>query len=220
MRAATRYILFNLTAIWLGLNSAGAQPPLPAAPNQAASQPVNVAGVTPRDEAALQSWLVDNGLVKQVSSRATELVTNAMSFLGVKYRWGGGSATTGFDCSGFVRYVYQETVGTVLPHNAAQQSHFGEKVQEDNLKPGDLVFFNTLRRAISHVGIYVGNGEFIHAPRSGETIRIENLDSPYWAKRFAGARRLLNGTPPPANDDTLNTDVSASAVTTGTDTSR
>lgn len=221
MRAATRHILFNLTAAWIGISSAGAQPPLPAAPGQAASQPTGTVGVTPRDEAALHSWLVDNGLVRQVSSRATDLVTNAMSFLGVKYRWGGGSTATGFDCSGFVRYVYQETVGTVLPHNAAQQSHFGEKVQEDNLKPGDLVFFNTLRRAISHVGIYVGNGEFIHAPRSGETIRIENLDSPYWAKRFAGARRLLNGAPPPTDDGTLNTDLfSQSGVTPGADSSR
>lgn len=154
-------------------------------------------GITPRDESSLRDWLVNNGLVKQVSSRASELVSNAMSFLGVKYRYGGDSAKTGFDCSGFVRYVYQETLGMVLPHNAAQQSRLGEKIPESELKPGDLVFFNTLRRAFSHVGIYIGNGEFIHSPRPGQAISIESLDSPYWAKRFDGARRILTSASAP-----------------------
>ncbi|MGA8007936.1 MAG: C40 family peptidase [Thiomonas sp.] len=146
-----------------------------------------------RDDASLRQWLTNNGFVHQVTTSASDLVVNAMSFLGVKYRYGGDSARSGFDCSGFVRYVYQETLGTVLPHNAAQQAREGERISENQLKPGDLVFFNTLRRAFSHVGIYIGNGQFIHAPRTGQTIRVENLDAPYWSKRFDGARRILTG---------------------------
>ncbi len=150
-----------------------------------------------RDEASLRQWLNNNGFVHQVSTRASDLVVNALSFLGVKYHYGGDSARSGFDCSGFVRYVYQETLGTVLPHNAAQQAREGEKISENQLRPGDLVFFNTLRHAFSHVGIYIGNGQFIHSPRPGQSIRIENLDMPYWAKRFDGARRILTGASAP-----------------------
>ncbi len=125
------------------------------------------------------------------SARAQDLVLNALSLLGARYRYGGDHRSTGFDCSGFVRRVYQETLGLALPHNAAQQSREGEKVAETALRPGDLVFFNTLRRAFSHVGIYIGNGEFIHAPRPGQRVQIESLSSPYWARRFDGARRLI-----------------------------
>lgn len=164
---------------------------------------------TQRDESSLHNWLANNGLIQQVSIRASDLVVNALSFLGVRYHYGGDTARTGFDCSGFVRYVYQETLGTALPRNAASQSRVGEKIAENQLRPGDLVFFNTLRRAFSHVGIYIGNGEFIHAPRSGQSVRIESLDSPYWSKRFDGARRIVTGpnaqvaqddTPPPGVD--------------------
>jgi cell wall-associated NlpC family hydrolase len=163
----------------------------PPQPSAHAGREVNA---TQRDEAALKQWLTENGLVQQVSTRASDLVVNALSFLGVKYRYGGDSARNGFDCSGFVRYIYQETLGLVLPHNAAEQAREGEKITESQLRPGDLVFFNTLRRAFSHVGIYIGNGQFIHSPRPGQTIRIEDLDAPYWAKRFDGARRILTGT--------------------------
>lgn len=137
-------------------------------------------------------WWQQQRVVHEVSSRTSDLVINALSFLGVRYKYGGDHASRGFDCSGFVRRVYQETVGLVLPHNAAQQSHEGERVAEDQLRPGDLVFFNTLRRAFSHVGIYIGNGQFVHAPRPGEKVQIANLDSPYWARRFDGARRLIH----------------------------
>ena len=163
----------------------------PAQPSAKAVQDVKNAQ---RDDASLKQWLTNNGFVHQVSTRASDLVVNALSFLGVQYHYGGDTARSGFDCSGFVRYVYQETLGTVLPHNAAQQAREGEKISESQLKPGDLVFFNTLRRAFSHVGIYIGNGQFIHSPRPGQTIRIEDLDAPYWAKRFDGARRILTGT--------------------------
>ncbi|OIQ71511.1 murein DD-endopeptidase MepH precursor [mine drainage metagenome] len=178
----------------------------PARPSAKAVQDVQD---TQRDESSLRNWLANNGLIQQVSIRASDLVVNALSFLGVRYHYGGDTARTGFDCSGFVRYVYQETLGTALPHNAASQSRVGEKITENQLRPGDLVFFNTLRRAFSHVGIYIGNGEFIHSPRSGQSVRIESLDSPYWSKRFDGARRIVTGpnaqvaqddTPPPSVD--------------------
>ncbi len=152
---------------------------------------------TPAPEApqdAIQQWIDRHHMadkVSQVSTRASDLVLTAMSFIGVRYRYGGNSASTGFDCSGFVRHVYETTLGMALPHNAKQQSREGEKVAENALRPGDLVFFNTLRRAFSHVGIYIGNGQFIHAPRPGERVQIDNLDAPYWARRFDGARRLV-----------------------------
>ena len=210
VRAARKLIFSTLAVAGLGMATARAQPPV--APVASAAAMSDAPGVTQRDDARLRAWLVNNGLVKQVSSRTADLVTNAMSFLGVKYRWGGDSASTGFDCSGFVKYVYQETVGTVLPHSAAEQSRMGEKVPEDDLKPGDLVFFNTLRRAFSHVGIYIGNGEFIHSPRKGETVRIEKLDSPYWARRFEGGRRLLPGASAPADETDVLPDVSAATT--------
>lgn len=143
-------------------------------------------------EGEVQSWWQQQHVVHDVSSRTSQLVLNTLSFLGVRYRYGGDHASRGFDCSGLVRRVYQETLGLVLPHNAAEQSREGQKVAENELRPGDLVFFNTLRRAFSHVGIYIGNGQFVHAPRRGEKVQIANLDSPYWARRFDGARRLIN----------------------------
>lgn len=128
---------------------------------------------------------------RAVSTHATELISTAMGFLGVPYRRGGTSAVTGFDCSGFVKTVYQDTLGLVLPRVAAQQAANTEKVAGNDLQPGDLVFFNTMRRAFSHVGIYIGDGKFVHAPRSGAEVRIESLSESYWKKRFNGARRVL-----------------------------
>lgn len=142
----------------------------------------------------LSRWLKNNGVVRDVadaSRQASTVVVNALGFLGVRYRYGGHSASTGFDCSGFVSHVYQQTVGLVLPHNARAQSHDGEHVDVSQLQPGDLVFFNTLRRAFSHVGIYIGNGQFVHAPRRGQRVQIGDLSNPYWASRFDGARRLI-----------------------------
>lgn len=128
---------------------------------------------------------------RAVGGQATELVTTALGFLGVPYRRGGTSADTGFDCSGFVKTVYQDTLGLVLPRVAAQQAAKTEKVARNELQPGDLVFFNTMRRAFSHVGIYIGDGKFVHAPRSGSEVRIESMSGSYWSKRFNGARRVL-----------------------------
>lgn len=126
----------------------------------------------------------------RVEAKASQLVVGALSFLGVPYRRGGSEADTGFDCSGFVRAIYQQTAGLLLPRRAAEQAAATEKIDKTDLKPGDLVFFNTMRRAFSHVGIYVGNGKFIHAPKPGGEVRVEDMGVSYWAKRFDGARRV------------------------------
>ena len=123
---------------------------------------------------------------------ASGLVENAMGFLGVPYRRGGNSAETGFDCSGFVRKVYEQTVGLVLPHRASEQAQVTQVIDREELQPGDLVFFNTMRRAFSHVGIYLGEGKFIHAPRSGAKVRVEDMREAYWRTRFNGARRVIS----------------------------
>jgi cell wall-associated NlpC family hydrolase len=123
----------------------------------------------------------------------TELVLRALSLLGVNYRLGGNSPDTGLDCSGLVRHVFREAVGLVLPRRAEEMSRAGQQIDVSQLKPGDLVFFNTLRRTFSHVGIYIGNSQFVHAPSSGGAVRVESLSQGYWVNRFNGARRLLTG---------------------------
>lgn len=132
-----------------------------------------------------------NAIVRQVRDTASELVLGAMNFLGVPYRKGGDTAEQGFDCSGFTRHVFENSIGLVLPRRADQQAKDASltAVKREELKPGDLVFFNTMKRAFSHVGIYVGDGRFIHAPRSGGEVRVEDMRQAYWAKRFNGARR-------------------------------
>jgi cell wall-associated NlpC family hydrolase len=129
-------------------------------------------------------------VVQQVSERTTDLISTAVGLMGIPYLRGGNSAESGFDCSGFVRYIYKETIGLVLPRSADQQANTTQKIDRSELKPGDLVFFNTMRRTFSHVGIYLGEGKFIHSPRSGASVRIEDMRIPYWNVRFDGARRV------------------------------
>lgn len=124
------------------------------------------------------------------SATVQDVLVNALSLTGIKYKYGGSSPETGFDCSGFVRYVFQQAASLTLPHEARALSRLGEAVPIDQLQPGDLVFFNTLKSAFSHVGIYLGNHRFIHAPSSGGGIHVVNMDDAYWAKRFSGARRI------------------------------
>ena len=149
---------------------------------------------SPDDMAA---FLSDRGLLgrigevgSKVEAKASELVFNAMAFLGVPYKRGGTSFETGFDCSGFVRAIYEQTAGLLLPRKAEQQAAATQKIEQADLQPGDLVFFNTMRRAFSHVGIYVGNGKFIHSPKPGAEVRVEDMGIAYWARRFDGARRV------------------------------
>lgn len=119
-----------------------------------------------------------------------EIILQAMSLIGVRYKWGGNSPETGLDCSGFIRYVFQKSVNIALPRSASAMSRIGLRVDKDELQPGDLVFFNTLRRQFSHVGLYLGNNKFIHAPSTGKNITIANMDQKYWATRYNGARRM------------------------------
>ena len=122
--------------------------------------------------------------------KASELVMQAMGLLGVPYKRGGTSEEKGFDCSGFVRHMYEKSVGLVLPRSAEEQAKVTEEISRSELKPGDLVFFNTLKRTFSHVGIYVGDGKFIHAPRPGKAVRVDDMREAYWQQRFNGARRV------------------------------
>ncbi len=142
-------------------------------------------------------FMADKGLLERleqvrtrVAHRASDLVLTAMGFLGVPYRRGGNSAETGFDCSGFVRAMYEQTVGLVLPRRANEQAAATQTIDRGDLQPGDLVFFNTMRQAFSHVGIYVGEGKFIHSPRPGAQVRVEDMGIAYWSHRFDGARRV------------------------------
>ena len=130
----------------------------------------------------------------KVTGRATEIVLNAMGFLGVPYRRGGNSVDTGFDCSGFVRAMYEQTVGLVLPRRANEQAAATQSIEKKDLQPGDLVFFNTMKHAFSHVGIYIGEGKFIHSPRPGAQVRVEDMQQNYWLRRFDGARRVQAAT--------------------------
>ena len=129
--------------------------------------------------------------LRQVRDAASDMVMSAMHFLGVPYRRGGTSADSGFDCSGFTRHVFENSIGLVLPRRADEQAGDStlRQVLRDEMRPGDLVFFNTMRRAFSHVGIYIGDGKFIHSPRVGSEVRIEDMRQAYWMKRFNGARR-------------------------------
>jgi cell wall-associated NlpC family hydrolase len=141
-------------------------------------------GVLPASDAALRH-------VQNLRRAATETVLAALAFLDLPYLNGGTSAQTGFDCSGFTRHVFKQALGLLLPRSAEQQAQDAKlvAVAAQDLLPGDLVFFNTLRKTFSHVGIYVGEGRFVHSPRQGAQVRIEDMQQAYWSKRFDGARR-------------------------------
>jgi len=172
----------GLAAIVLAcaVGTALAAPPSPEVPSSSIDTFLAERNLLPR--------LVE--LRDSVSTTTSDLVMTAMGFLGVRYQRGGTDETTGFDCSGFVRAVYEKTLGLALPHRAAEQANVTAKISSEELRPGDLVFFNTMRRAFSHVGIYVGEGKFIHSPRAGGKVRVEDMREAYWSKRFNGARRV------------------------------
>lgn len=120
------------------------------------------------------------------------MVSEALNYLGIRYRFGGASPDTGFDCSGLVSYTVERSLGLKLPRNAADMAQQGIAVNKNELKAGDLVFFNTLGRRYSHVGIYLGDDRFVHSPSAGGVVRVESMAMTYWAKRYNGARRLDN----------------------------
>jgi len=166
--------------LWSAISTAQAAPPAPEANESAMFNLL--------DPRALQPRLIE--LHDNVSNVTSDLVMTAMGFLGVRYQRGGNEAATGFDCSGFVRAVFDKTLGLALPRRASEQAEVTAKISPEDLRPGDLVFFNTMRRAFSHVGIYVGEGKFIHSPRAGGKVRVEDMREAYWSKRFNGARRV------------------------------
>jgi cell wall-associated NlpC family hydrolase len=125
-----------------------------------------------------------------VSGERAEALLQTLLVLGVDYRNGGNSPASGFDCSGLVAHVFREAYGMRLPHNARAQSELGRRVSLAELRAGDLVFYNTLNRAFSHVGIYLGDGRFVHSPKTGSQVRVEQISATYWMKRFDGARRI------------------------------
>ena len=134
------------------------------------------------------------GTNTSVAGRMTDvrkaLIAMAMGLRDIRYVRGGHDPATGFDCSGFVRYVFAHAIGMQLPTNSASQFLSGLKVNRADMKPGDLVFFHTRGKGgISHVGIYISNGNFIHSPASGQSVQISSLDEAYWAQHFAGAKR-------------------------------
>jgi cell wall-associated NlpC family hydrolase len=132
--------------------------------------------------------------VIHATDRASSVAMQALAHLGTPYRAGGLSPQSGFDCSGLVAYVYREGAGLALPRNTFELSHLGAPIERAALMPGDLVFYNTQRREYSHVGIYLGEDRFIHAPSSGGEVRVEYLRADYWTRRYSGARRVI--TPP------------------------
>lgn len=149
------------------------------------------------DETAVPAQHEAGNFVGRVVDQASASVASvesalekALDLIGIRYRRGGTSPDTGFDCSGFVSHVFKEGLGLYLPHNAKQIAKSGEVVAKSELQPGDLVFFNTMRRAFSHVGIYLGDNKFVHSPRAGGKVRVEDMTESYWRKRFNGARRV------------------------------
>jgi cell wall-associated NlpC family hydrolase len=169
-----RNLLYSITFIHIILGGCASYSPVPAVTVQPSIQtppqpsPTHVAARAQRSEALLQALLS----------------------LGVDYQRGGNTPATGFDCSGLVAHVYNAAWGIRLPHSTSAQSKAGVPVSLAELQAGDLLFYDTLKRPYSHVGIYLGEGKFVHAPRAGAQVRIELITSAYWAQRFNGARRI------------------------------
>lgn len=131
--------------------------------------------------------------LERYTNAAQDVILQGLKLVGVRYRFGGNDENSGLDCSGFVRLVFKDSIGASLPRTAREMSELGQRVDTSQLKPGDLVFFNTMRRTFSHVGIYLGDNHFMHAPRTGAEVRVESMESSYWMQRYNGARRILDG---------------------------
>ncbi len=146
-----------------------------------------------RPSAASDEELDAGELDLAAAGPGSEVVMQALANVGKPYRWGGSDPTLGFDCSGLVAHVYEDAVGLRLPRTSRAMSRHGRRVARRELAAGDLVFFNTSRRAYSHVGIYIGRDRFVHAPSSGSLVRVERMNNRYWERRYDGARRLVGG---------------------------
>ena len=131
-----------------------------------------------------------SAVVRSTAVEASDAAIMAVSLVGTPYAAGGVSPESGFDCSGLVAYVFARAAQARLPRNTFDLANAGAAVPPGELQAGDLVFYNTQRRPYSHVGIYLGQSRFVHAPSTGGAVRIEDMDVRYWAQRFDGARRL------------------------------
>ncbi len=136
--------------------------------------------------------------LQNFKQRASELAVSAIGMIGIRYQRGGTDPESGLDCSGLVRYVFKESWNKDMPRSSREMSQLGHKVDQKDLQPGDLVFYNTVRRGFSHVGIYLGDNRFVHSPAAGGEVRIESMDLSYWKKRFNGARRIADPATPPS----------------------
>jgi cell wall-associated NlpC family hydrolase len=170
-------------AMLAGCSSAPRRQPAPPRPTSSPQPPV------PLPPPSAET--LDDVLSRDPDPKRNELVLVALSQLGIPYRWGGLSPLTGFDCSGLVVYVYQQVLQLKLPRVTYGQARESRPIDVDDLRPADLVFFNTMGPPFSHVGIYIGNRRFVHAPVSNEVVRIERLQLPYWMDRFNGGRRVI-----------------------------
>ena len=137
------------------------------------------------------SFFDQPSLFERYTNSTQDLILKGLELVGIDYRRGGINPESGLDCSGLVQVVFKDALGKLLPRTAKEQSQVGEIVERKKLKAGDLVFFNTMRRAFSHVGIYLGDNRFLHAPRTGAEVRIEDMSQGYWVKRYNGARRIV-----------------------------
>lgn len=157
---------FNTLIVLLLLSACGSQP-------QRHNDPVTTTSAVSDDETQMSNMAI-----------------YAMSLYDTPYQYGGKSRVNGFDCSGFVQYVFQNSLGLQLPRTSAEMSRMGRALEPGQLRPGDLVFFNTTRNANSHVGIFIGENRFVHSPKTGKAIMITSLGDKYWSSHYNGARRI------------------------------
>jgi len=199
--AAMKYPLLSLTAAVLAANFHAASPvfsaPVVSEPVVIVAEPMQASASAPGRGALGTSQTNTEARESAASARhaesahgpMSEVVLRALALLGTPYRWG-GQAPGGFDCSGLVSHVVQQAIGVILPRSAAAMSQIGDAIERSTLRAGDLLFFITRRQEVSHVGIYVGEGRFVHATRTGGDVRVSALDERYWSTRFVGARRI------------------------------
>lgn len=152
--------------------------------------PARMVAAAPQDSALAASAPAGATTLGGEANVVDQLLGKAHELIGTPYRNGGMSPLTGFDCSGFVGYLFKTNLAMNLPRTSKDMSRVGDKVDKNELKPGDLLFFNTVKRGISHVGIYLGDGKFIHSPWHGSSVEVAYLGMKYWTKRFAVAKRL------------------------------
>ncbi len=165
-----------------------------ARPNNSSHQSDTVVNNQPVSDSAVKDLAASDSAVNDQAapdSAMNDMAVYALSLTGTRYKYGGTSPDSGFDCSGFVGHVFKHSLGKSLPRSSAEMSRVGVKQDDEMLRPGDLVFYNTLKKKYSHVGIYLGDGKFIHSPSKGKSVSIVNMNDSYYRKRYNGARRIM-----------------------------